>query len=190
MNKNNDGYSLVELIIVIAIMALLTGTAFFSISMIFGAGAKACANDLKEALAENKVIAMGKNEARLEVRREEDGIYVIQWMYVKADDDTWKWIAKQEDAAGGEIPEKIGNSRVSVAYVPEGSDEKPLKTGESLWLCYDRSNGSFSSAEAAGRVGECILCEEIYVRGGSRSYKLTLTELTGKVEVELERELE
>lgn len=187
MNKNNDGYSLVELIIVIAIMALLTGTAFFSISMIFGAGAKACANDLKEALAENKVIAMGKNEARLEIRREDDGIYVIQWMRVKADDGTWKWIAKQEDAAGGEIPEKIGNSRVSVAYVPEESEAKlELKAGESLWLCYDRSNGSFSRAEVAGRVGECILCKEIYVRGGSRSYKLTLTKFTGKVELELE----
>ena len=54
MEKDNKGYSLVELIIVIAIMALLTGTAFFSINMIFGAGAKACANDIKEALAENK----------------------------------------------------------------------------------------------------------------------------------------
>ena len=164
MGKNNKGYSLVELIIVIVIMALLSGTVLFSISMIFGASAKACANDIKEALAENKVTAMGKSEAKVEIYRDasDNNIYIIQWV-----------------KEGGE---KVGNSRVYVAYEEkDSSTEVELTAGSSLQLCYDRGNGGFSK-----KSENCILCEKIYVKGGSRSYVLTLTELTGKVELELE----
>ena len=45
---------------------------------------------------------------------------------------------------------------------------------------YDRSNGSFTNKNG------CTLCEKIYVKGGSRSYELTLIELTGKVELVLQ----
>lgn len=159
-----------ELIIVIAIMALLTGTAFFSINMIFGASAKTCANDIKEALAENKVTAMGKSEAKVEIYRDasDNCVYVKQW--VKKGDD---WESKE--------PERLGNSRVYVAYVPKGGTETELTSGSSVQLCYDRSNGSFSDKSEG-----CIICTEIYVKGGSRFYKLTLTELTGKVTSELQ----
>lgn len=179
MRENNNGYSLVELIIVIVIMALLSGTVLFSISMIFGASAKACANDIKEALAENKVTAMGKSEAKVEIRRDaSDGcVYVIQW--IKEGDD---WKPKKTDEAGNAVPEKVGNSRVYVAYIPESSStEVELTAGTSLQLCYDRGNGAFSNKSEG-----CILCEKIYVKGGSRSYVLTLTKLTGKVELVLE----
>ncbi len=179
MRKNNNGYSLVELIIVIVIMALLTGTAFLSISIIFGASAKTCANDIKEALAENKVTAMGKSEAKVEIYRDasDNNVYVIQW--IKEGDD---WKPKKTDDAGNAVPEKIGNSRVYVAYVKKDeAAEVELTPGNSLQLCFDRSNGSFSD-----KSEDCIICEKIYVKGGSRSYVMTLVELTGKVELELE----
>lgn len=171
MRENNKGYSLIELLIVIAIMAFLAGTTLFSISMIFGAGAKACANNIKEALAENKVTAMGKSEAKLEIYRDaaDDCVYVKQWV---KKGDTWE----------SKDPEKLGNSRVYVAYVPkEETDATELTAGSSLQICYDRSNGSFSN-----KSDGCILCKEIDVKGGNRFYKLTLTELTGKVVVELQ----
>ena len=85
------------------------------------------------------------------------------------------------DEKGDAVTEKIGNSRVSVTYKKEGEALQELKQGESIYLSFDRGNGSFSNKSEG-----CILCEEIYVRGGSRSYKLTLTELTGKVTIELE----
>lgn len=178
MRKNNKGYSLVELIVVIVIMALLVGTAFLSISIIFGASAKACSNDIKEALAECKVTAMGKSEAKVEIYKDaaDNSIYVIQW--IKQGDD---WVAKKTDEAGNAIPEEVGNSRVYVGYKPKDGAETELTAGSSLQICYDRGNGAFSD-----KSDGCILCEEIYVRGGSRSYVLTLTELTGKVALELQ----
>ncbi|MDE7342174.1 MAG: prepilin-type N-terminal cleavage/methylation domain-containing protein [Lachnospiraceae bacterium] len=176
MRKDNKGYSLVELIIVIAIMALLTGTAFFSINMIFGAGAKACANDIKEALAENKVTAMGKSGARVEIYRDasDDCVYAVQWIKSGT-----SWEPKKADESGNPVPEKLGNSRVYVSYTTGGT-ETELTSGSSLMIGYDRSNGSFTDKNG------CTLCEKIYVKGGSRSYELTLIELTGKVELVLQ----
>lgn len=194
MRKNNKGYSLVELIVVIAIMALLVGTAFLSISIIFGASAKTCSNDIKEALAECKVTAMGKSEAKVEIYKDaaDNSIYVIQW--IKQGDD---WVAKRTDDAGNALPEEVGNSRVYVAYKYKPKDSSVFIEAElvaytrpayitgpdsrSLQICYDRGNGAFSD-----KSEDCVICEEIYVRGGSRSYVLTLTELTGKVALELQ----
>lgn len=164
-----------ELIIVIAIMALLVGTAFFSINMIFGASAKTCANNIKEALAENKVTAMGKSEARVEIYRKDSDncVYVRQWVK-----EGGVWESKE--------PEQIGNSRVYVAYKDgDAVEELTTDSDRHLWLCYDRGSGSFKEAEDDGPVKGCILCDKIYVRGGSRSYELTLVQLTGKVEMEL-----
>lgn len=171
MQKNNKGYSLVELIVVIAIIALLSGTAFLSISIIFGASAKTCANDIKEVLAENKVTAMGKSEAKVEIYRDATDNCIYAEQRIK-EGGVWKT----------EKVEKIGNSRVYVSYKPDGGAETELKVGKenALQLCFDRSNGSFST-----KSDDCILCEEIYIKGGSRSYVLTLIELTGKVELDL-----
>ena len=74
--KNNSGFSLVELIIVIAIIAALIGTVVLSVSMVFSANAKACSNDLQRAIADCKVTTMGKAQAWLIVYRgENDRIY-------------------------------------------------------------------------------------------------------------------
>lgn len=169
MRKNNKGYSLVELIIVVAIMAILTGVCFFSVAMIFNAGAKTCANNIKEAIAENKVTAMGKSEAMIKIYKDaSDGcIYSQQWVKTGG---VWD---------GGE-PEQIGNSRVYVAYVPEGGSETELTSGASIEICFDRGSGSFRENDAG------VVYSEILVQAGRRKYHLTLTKLTGKVSIELE----
>ena len=68
ISKNNRGFSLVELIIVIAIIAALIGTVILSVSMVFSANAKACSNDLQRAVADCKVTTMGKAKAGAEDR--------------------------------------------------------------------------------------------------------------------------
>ena len=80
---NNSGYSLVELIIVIAIMAVLIGTVFYSITMIFGANAKTCANNIQRAIADCKVTTMGKKEAYMELYRDAEGnVCIPGFMYM------------------------------------------------------------------------------------------------------------
>ena len=110
ISKNNRGFSLVELIIVIAIIAALIGTVILSVSMVFSANAKACSNDLQRAVADCKVTTMGKAKAWLVVYRGDNGRIYSQ-MHI---------MEQKEGGAVGELEEiteeaqKIGGNRVSV----------------------------------------------------------------------------
>lgn len=173
MKKNNKGFSLVELIIVIAIIAVILGTAFFSLNLVFGANAKTCANDIKNAIAQGKINAMGKSNAYVEIFRDttDQCIYARQCIL---ENGTW---------AIGEA-ELISNARVYVGFVPEGGTETELAPGDSVRISFDRGSGSFREFHDGATVAPVY--SEVLVRGGTRAYRLVLTKLTGKVNIEAE----
>ncbi len=161
--KNNDGYSLIELIIVIAILAVIMGVAMFSVSMVFSANAKACANDIQRAIADCKVTTMGKADAYMEIYRDANGNLYSQ-MHVT-----------QNGAVEDMEPEKLGSSKVTVTYtLDDGTTGELTAGGSRLTVKFDRASGSF----AAGT------CQNIEVRGGTKHYRITLIQLTGKSTLE------
>ena len=186
---NEKGFSLVELIIVIAIMAVVIGTVVFSVSMVFSANAKTCCNNLQRAIADCKVTTMGKSEARLVLYRGSDNQIYCQMYYneaviendaegnpkVKKDDDG-NVIMKAVPA--NEEPQKIGGKRVVVTYIDtEGNEHQDLPTdaidvNKRLTIAFDRSSGSFKNAP-----------KSMEIIGGNRHYHLEFNELTGKVTV-------
>ena len=187
---NEKGFSLVELIIVIAIMAVVIGTVVFSVSMVFSANAKTCCNNLQRAIADCKVTTMGKSEAWLVLYRGSDNQIYCQMYYneamiendaegnpkVKKDDDG-NVIMKAVPA--NEEPQKIGGNRVEITYIytDEYKNEKPssdLKKGveNGITIVFDRSSGSFKNAP-----------KSMEIIGGNRHYHLEFNELTGKVTV-------
>ncbi len=168
LHNDNRGYSIIELIIVLAIIAIIMGTVFYSIILIFSANAKSCANNIQRSIGDCKVTTMGKADAYMELYRNDDGIYTR--MHVTESDGT---------VTDGE-PQKVGTNKVEVGYIAKdsGGAETPLMPGSSIEIRFDRSSGGFK----AGTSG--VLYEELYVRGGSKNYAIVLTELTGKSEVE------
>lgn len=186
---NEKGFSLVELIIVIAIMAVVIGTVAFSVSMVFSANAKTCCNNLQRAIADCKVTTMGKSEAWLVLYRGSDNQIYCQMYYneaviendaegnpkVKKDDDG-NVIMKAVPA--NEEPQTIGGKRVVVTYIDtEGNEHQDLPTDaidvdKRLTIAFDRSSGSFKNAP-----------KSMEIIGGNRHYHLEFNELTGKVAV-------
>ena len=55
LHIDNRGYSLIELVIVLAIIAVLMGTVFYSIILVFSANAKSCANNIQRSIGDCKV---------------------------------------------------------------------------------------------------------------------------------------
>lgn len=163
LHNNNSGYSIIELIIVLAIIAIIMSTVFYSIILIFSANAKSCANNIQRSIGDCKVTTMGKADAYMVLSRDDNGVY------------TQMFVKESNGADTIEERQKVGTNKVEVGYVKSGSSaETPLMPGDSIEIRFDRSSGGFKG----------VIYDEIYVRGGSKNYAIVLTELTGKSEVE------
>ena len=67
--KNNGGFSLVELIVVIAISVVLIGAATISIRSVMGVEVKQCARNIESIINKTRVTTMGKDSAVLRYTR-------------------------------------------------------------------------------------------------------------------------
>ena len=113
--KNNGGFSLVELIVVIAISVVLIGAATISIRSVMGVEVKQCARNIESIINKTRVTTMGKDSAVLEIYKDaSDGAY-----YYKT-------------TINGTVsaPSKIGKSRIDVYYSMKDdySDKTQLKS--------------------------------------------------------------
>lgn len=167
---HNGGYSLIELVIVLAIIAIIMSTVFYSIILIFSANAKSTANDIQRAIGDCKVTTMGRSAAYMKLYRNADGDVFTQ-MWVK-------------DSSGSDVPsepQRVGPKRVTVAYKKKGGSRTELLAGDSIGIGFDRASGGFAKDKTGH--DDYDLYDAIYVEGGSKKFEIVLTELTGKSEV-------
>lgn len=171
IKKENRGYSLVELIIVMAIIAAVATTAALSVGLVFSANAKTCANDIVSSISECKITTMsyGQGNVRLLIYRGSNGNIYSELQTRKKADAAWE--------VYGDGPENIGAKKCSVT---DGTgNELPKKAGDALptqdseaWaIYYDRSSGSFRSETTVS---------EFHIEGGNKHYRIELQTLTGK----------
>lgn len=158
---------MVELIIVMAIIAAIMGTVFFSIILVFSANAKSTANDIQRAIGDCKVTTMGRSEAYMELYRDASNENVYTRMYI--------WDVSTGSYVGSE-PQKVGPRKVTVKYRTSGVEEE-LSAGKSIEIRFDRATGGFKED------GAVKFYDLIRVEGGSKHYEIRLTKLTGKSEV-------
>lgn len=177
LTQNNKGYSLVELIVVIAIMAALTGTVVYTISLIMSSDAKGCAHSLVSALADTKVNAMGREGAYLELKRDADGnIWCTQYVNKGG---IW-------DISGQ--AQIIGTRRTFISYFADGQEltngggTALTESSDPLYISFDRSSGSYREGNGpSGITYKYYAGFEIV--GGSKDYLVKLHKLTGKTEI-------
>lgn len=170
--ENNGGYSLIELVIVFAIIAIIMSTVFYSIILIFSANARSCANDIQRSIGDCKVTTMGKSSAYMELYRDAGNENVYTQMYVLDDSGAYQPYGE---------PQRVGTRRVTVKYMPEGGSgtepEIPVGRGSGIEIWFDRATGGFKEDKSGN------LYDWIRVEGGIKNYKIVLTKLTGKSEV-------
>ena len=164
MDNKNKGFSLIELVLVMAILGIVTIGSVIGFGMINGRPADQCARSLRMALTNHRLSTMGKDSAVLRVYMESDGSV---WVYEK--------LETTNAAETVETRTKICSKGVNfVIHKNDGTSENLTPGTPGISISFNRHNGSFN-------LGQDI--NYIHISKASHSYRLIFYNLTGKVEL-------
>ena len=154
--KERDGFSLMEMIIVIAILGMITGGIAVTYNMVRSADVKGMAYDIASSLTNLKSKNMGSNKQ------------LFMHLYKQSENYFIDYTEEESYTPSGE-GESVGESGISLKY-----DGKELTDGEVTTIGIQKKDGAFS-------VGP----EEIEVYDNNvNDYMVCLVKDTGKHYVE------
>ena len=168
--KKNEGLSLIELVVVIAIMSVMIAVVGISVTVLSRQKVSNAASDVKSLLQTAQTIAMSKDNCHVEIQ--EIGDSVVFTTYSSSN----KIIDKVT------LDEKI---TVSLSYASGSSMNMDVLGAVGIY--YKRESGAFDSASVCGTTGNPKSGTAVdpirWIRfsNGNKSVTLHLTELTGKV---------
>ena len=190
MKKNNTGFSLVELMVVIAIMAVLMGLASYSFGLILSSSAKECAQKLSSQLYETRTGSMCRYGEELTIYYHKntgssdeysDGYYIYRVSNTIQNGATVADMKKQ--LTNAEI-RKIASGRVKItAYIEGDSTPITINNATSITISYQHSSGAFDYGIIDGASTGSYF-EKLVIESGNKVYTIKMVPETGKHSIE------
>ena len=170
---NNKGFSLIELIVIIAIMGVLVGGASLGIGLVFSKDAMKCATRLNDSIYDaraNSMYKAGKFELSIDNSGSVNTATISQTDLTPATSDT-----VYLDGVDSGMKTEIKATFVTEA-VPEETDLRlPLN------LTFDKAKGNvYFDVDADGTYDDGIIVFDITPLRGNRTAKVQLVTTTGK----------
>lgn len=169
--KNNKGFTLLELIVVIAILGILAGVMSYSISSVSTTRAKKVTSDLNALISQCRVdtLSGSPSPTYLEIHQESDGLYGT--LYEGGTDD-----------AQIKTSQKLGGDNIAYSFDIDGTSS----AATSICLAFDRSTGAYLALDkVADKDGNKLNgslignCTAINISAGAGSNAITLVSATG-----------
>ena len=162
MIMNNKGYSLLEAVVIIAILGVLTGFIATSTGLFDGRRVKACADSVSSLMDKVRLANLGKDEVSLTIYKDSDKA-------IKAKIVT-KVKLRNDVVTEREFIEDVSNDNVEMSYSTD--------TGtEGMRFTFNRNTGSVNQTTPSD-----IKC--IILRKGNAEKKIKIYAATGKIVVE------
>jgi prepilin-type N-terminal cleavage/methylation domain-containing protein len=169
--RNNEGYTLVEILVVVALIGIALGVITMSLATLFSANAKKTAYNMSAMIAQARVNAMYKS-APVFVRFYIDGDSIMGQYY--------------EAGLPKTVAEVMGSDRVVVEFVTTDGTTVAFDgtPGKEIYIGFDRLSGrlraasDFASVSYTGGVSAIDLSSS-----ASAIYEVSINPVTGKHEV-------
>ena len=174
MKRDDRGFTLVEAIIVIALIGIVGGFLIGGMGYIPSSAARTLATSIKTAIGETRIKTMGKQETALFLYRDaSDNRYYKQLVY------------KVNGTVKTDEPVMIGKHHPVVTYYyNDGSGDTSAQLDSSgLLIGFDRTNGKEATVtlDVGGTSMTSKMCNKIVVTGGGTTCNITIVPATGKV---------
>ncbi len=181
VRDDNKGFSLIELLVILAIMALMLGLFLLSTNILGTRACRQCTKQIRHELDRVRIATMGKNK-------------VVLHLYV--DPSSGKIMVQDEtklanigattgthDVSGD--AREIGSARVRVEFISSlDPANRVTLNNDGIYFEFNRSTGAFKqvkSSDVGGQLSGDYTIKNIYVIGGGLEESLTLSGITGKV---------
>ena len=186
--KNNKGYSLVELIVVISIMTILTGVLSLGISLMFSRDAESAAKIIADSMTKARTYSMSKPGNYTMIIHQcasgSNNSSDTDYNYIEIKND----IADATDGAYSEIV--TFDTRAQIC-APSGSDYATPSDGDEIVIIFNKTNGSVKSInDGVGYNGSDISSSQIYTvkciatRNTAKTSIVKLMTVTGRNSIE------
>jgi hypothetical protein len=172
---NDKGVSLVELIIIIAIMAVLSTGLISMIGILNGRAARECAQDTLSALSKVRVLTLSKSTGAPESGLSADADVYLE---IKPDGGGRILIMQVNKNKEGEtIVDQISVGAANVDIIAVVGGNEVNLTGTDIKIAYDRATGAFLKYS-----DEDYMTKLTFEQG--KSYTIYMTPATGKATME------
>jgi prepilin-type N-terminal cleavage/methylation domain-containing protein len=164
--QKNSGFSLVELIVVMAIMVVLAGSSIYAMNMLNGRQAKQCRDELLSKLDGVRATTMGKRSTKAVLEGTGNG-YVLK---VKSSLNGTDYDEKSY---------KLASDKVTLYYATDASSDTGTvldKTSGSLTIEFDRASGAMKQ-QADGSYIYQFIAEQ-----NGKKYGIRIYPETGKIQ--------
>lgn len=161
MRRDNRGFSLVEIIIVVAIMAITVGTVSYGLSFASGKPAEECARKLASCMQHTRTATMGKFSTSIRIYKDADGIWAEEIVTTANADGT-------ENTEPQKTTTKLGDAKVSVTFNDADFSE--------IVFTFNRGTGGLSSYADQSKVW-------FTVSKASTTKTVEIIPITGKITV-------
>lgn len=166
--KDRSGFTLIELIVIIAVMSILTGVVFYSINLLGYADTVKCANRIDNGLSSLRLNTMSRTGEYVMYLYRYDGSYYI--CTVNGDSGAAEL---ENPVLNEETGTKVGSSRVTISVCGQDGGYKELEAGSPVSFRYYKNSGAFKSD-----------WKEIKITGGGKTSTVKMALMTGKHYVE------